>query len=222
MVAKIFISYRRDESRYQARMIYDALLRALPHENVFIDIDTIPVGVDFARVLDGWVEQTDAVLVLLGKDWANSTDPKTGTRRLDNPKDFVRIEVRGALTRDVLVVPVLLDGAQIPNEAELPDDIKGLLSRNAEFVDYRTFDTDVQRLLKKLGVGGSAKEVAVIPKPRDRAIALVGDWTRRLYTSAAAANERAKRRNRMIMLLMAAAVGAVMLLNALFGVDDPR
>jgi TPR repeat protein len=164
MAGKIFISYRRDDSRYQARMIYEAFLRGLPRENVFMDIDTIPLGVDFAKVLEGWVEQCEVLLVLMGPDWPNSTDPKTGKRRLDNPKDFVRVEIRGALTRNIPVVPVLLDGAEIPDEAQLPDDIKGLLSRNAEFVEYRTFDADVQRLLKKLGVGGSAKQTAAPAK----------------------------------------------------------
>jgi hypothetical protein len=161
MSGKIFISYRRDDSRYQARMIYEAFLRGMPRENVFMDIDTIPLGVNFVKVLEGWVEQCEVLLVLMGAGWANSTDPKTGKRRLDNPKDFVRVEIRGALTRDIPVVPVMLDGAEIPDEAQLPDDIKGLLSRNAEFVEYRTFDADVQRLLRKLGVGGSAKQTAV-------------------------------------------------------------
>ena len=160
MSGKIFISYRRDDSRYQARMIYEAFLRRMPRENVFMDIDTIPLGVNFVKVLEGWVEQCEVLLVLMGEDWANSTDPKTGKRRLDNPKDFVRVEIRGALTRDIPVVPVVLDGAEIPDEAQLPDDIKGLLSRNAEFVEYRNFDADVQRLLKKLGVGSSAKQTA--------------------------------------------------------------
>src|ERR1700730_9001204 len=164
MAGKIFISYRRDDSRYQARMIYEAFLRGLPRENVFMDIDTIPLGVDFAKVLEGWVEQCEVLLLLMGPDWPNSTDPKTGKRRLDNPKDFLRVEIRGALTRNIPVVPVLLDGAEIPDEAQLPDDIKGLLSRNAEFVEYRTFDADVQRLLKKLGVGGSAKQTAAPAK----------------------------------------------------------
>ena len=141
-------------------MIYEAFLRRMPRENVFMDIDTIPLGVNFVKVLEGWVEQCEVLLVLMGVGWANSTDPKTGKRRLDNPKDFVRVEIRGALTRDIPVVPVMLDGAEIPDEAQLPDDIKGLLSRNAEFVEYRNFDADVQRLLKKLGVGVSAKQTA--------------------------------------------------------------
>jgi hypothetical protein len=160
MAGKIFISYRRDDSRYQAQRIYEAFLRALPRESIFMDVDSIPLGTNFVKVLEGWVEQCDVLLVLMGAGWVNSTDSKTGTRRLDNQKDFVRVEIRGALTRDIPVVPVLLDGAGLPEEAALPDDIKGLLYRNAEFVEYRTFDADVQRLIRKLGVGGSTKQGA--------------------------------------------------------------
>jgi hypothetical protein len=160
VAGKIFISYRRDDSRYQAAKIYDAFVRGLPRENIFMDVDTIPLGVDFVKVLEGWVEQCEVLLVLMGPNWANSTDPKTRKRRVDNPKDFVRVELRGALTRDIPVVPVLLDGAELPDEADLPDDIKGLLNRNAEFVDFRTFDADVQRLIKKLGVSSNTKQTA--------------------------------------------------------------
>jgi chemotaxis protein histidine kinase CheA len=174
MAGKIFISYRRDDSRYQAQRIYEALLRGLPRENIFMDVDAIPLGVDFVKVLEGWLEQCDVLLVLMGAGWANSTDPKTGRRRLDNQKDFVRVEIRAALTRDIPVVPVLLDRAELPEEAELPDDIKGLLNRNAEFVEYRTFDADVQRLIRKLGAGGSTKRGAspaiIAGTQRDQAI----------------------------------------------------
>jgi cytoskeletal protein RodZ len=160
MAGKIFISYRRDDSRYQAQRIYEAFLRALPRESIFMDVDSIPLGTNFVKVLEGWVEQCDVLLVLMGAGWVNSTDSKTGTRRLDNQKDFVRVEIRGALTRDIPVVPVLLDGAGLPEEAALPDDIKGLLYRNAEFVEYRTFDADVQRLIRKLGARESTKQGA--------------------------------------------------------------
>lgn len=70
MSGKIFISYRRDDSRYQARMIYEAFLRRMPRENVFMDIDTIPLGVNFVKVLEGWVEQCEVLLVLMGVGWA--------------------------------------------------------------------------------------------------------------------------------------------------------
>ena len=62
-------------------MIYEAFLRGIPRENVFMDIDTIPLGVDFVKVLEGWVQQCEILLVLMGPDWSDSTDPKTGTAR---------------------------------------------------------------------------------------------------------------------------------------------
>jgi hypothetical protein len=85
----------------------------------------------------------------------NATDPLTGKRRLENPSDFVRIEIGEALARDIPVAPILLDGAPMPDADQLPTDLKELCDRQAEFIDYRTFDTDVQRLIKKLRVASS-------------------------------------------------------------------
>jgi hypothetical protein len=153
MPNKVFISYRREDSRYQARRVYDAFVQALPPDTVFMDVDSIPPGADFVEILEGWVQQCDVLLALIGPNWLNSIDPRTSLRRLDSPEDFVRIEVRGALRRKIPVVPVLLDATEMPTAAELPDDIKALRRRHAEFVDFRTFDTDVQRLIKRLKIG---------------------------------------------------------------------
>jgi hypothetical protein len=153
MPNKVFISYRREDSRYQAHRIYDAFVQALPLDSVFMDVDSIAPGADFVEILEGWVQQCDVLLALIGPRWIDSIDPRTNLRRLDNPEDFVRIEVRGALERKIPVVPVLLDAAGMPTAAELPDDIKALRRRNAEFVDFRTFDADVQRLIKRLKLG---------------------------------------------------------------------
>jgi hypothetical protein len=84
-----------------------------------------------------------------GPGWFDATDPKTGRRRLDNPSDFVRIEIGEALARGIPVVPVLIDGTPMPEAKRLPEDLKELVDRQAEFVEYRTFDTDVARLIKK-------------------------------------------------------------------------
>ena len=70
MAGKIFISYRRDDSRYQAQRIYDAFLRRLPRETIFMDVDAIPLGANFVKVLEGWVEQCDVLLVLMGAGWS--------------------------------------------------------------------------------------------------------------------------------------------------------
>jgi hypothetical protein len=148
---KIFFSYRRDDSRWPARQIYDAFARVLPHDRLFMDIDSIPLGADFVDVLKGWVNICDVLLALIGRDWINAIDPKTGCRRLDSPVDFVRIEIREALGRGIPVVPVLLDGASMPSPEQLPQDMRNLARRQAEIVDFRTFAHDVERLIAKLG-----------------------------------------------------------------------
>ena len=150
MINRIFISYRREDSRYPARRLYEALTRIFPPGDVFMDVDSIPPGDDFVKILEGWVQQCDVLLALIGPDWVNCTDPQTKRRRLDNPDDFVRIEIRGALDRGIQVVPVLLDAAPMPTADQLPDDIKALVRRQAEFVEYRTFDTDIEHLIRRL------------------------------------------------------------------------
>ncbi len=93
MTARVFISYRRDDSRYQARMVYTAFTDVLARDNVFMDIDSIPPGADFVAILEGWVGQCEILLALIGTGWVGAADPRTGRRRLDNPHDFVRIEI---------------------------------------------------------------------------------------------------------------------------------
>ncbi len=153
-MARIFISYRRQDSRYQARSIYSAFVREVGPENVFMDVDSIPPGVNFRKILKDWVDQCEVLLALIGPDWIEARDPQTGQRRLDNPSDFVRIEIGEALRRDIPVAPVLLDGAALPQAHQLPDDLKELCDRQAAFVEYRTFDADVERLIKKLRLSG--------------------------------------------------------------------
>ena len=150
MAAKVFISYRREDAKYQARMIYSAFCRAIPSDHVFMDVDSIPPGADFRKVLEDWVGQCEVLLALIGPGWIGAGDPKTKERRLDNKSDFVRIEIGKALARGIPVVPVLLDDAPMPSGDVLPDDLKALVDRQAEFVQFRTFDADVEQLIKKL------------------------------------------------------------------------
>jgi len=154
---KVFISYRRDDSRYQAHRIFEAFKKKLSRENVFMDIDSIPLGHDFVDVLKEWVGQCEIFLALVGPGWVSCSDPQTGKLRLDNPNDFVRVEIREALARGIPVVPVLIDGASMPDEKQLPEDLRLLARRHAEFVDFRTFDPDVRRLIKKLGITGTRR-----------------------------------------------------------------
>src|SRR5262245_17928122 len=111
---KVFISYRRQDSKYQARLLYDALCEVIPDDHVFMDVDSIQPGQDFRNLLQRWVDSCDVLLALVGPSWLDSVDPTTGERRLDNPNDLVRLEIAAALARAIPVVPVLLDGASIP------------------------------------------------------------------------------------------------------------
>src|SRR5262245_47295605 len=107
MTAKVFISYRRDDSRYQARMIHAAFCKAIPRDHIFIDVDSIQPGANFRKILKDRVNQCEVLLALIGPGWIDASDPQTKQRRVDNPSDFVRIEISEALARDIPVVPVL-------------------------------------------------------------------------------------------------------------------
>jgi hypothetical protein len=158
-LAKVFISYRREDTKWPARQMYEAFSRHLPEGQVFIDIDSIPPGADYVEILQRQVRGCEMVLALIGQEWVESSDPKTGQRRLDNPNDFVRIEICAALSRAIPVIPVLLDGARMPDEEQLPEDMRMLARRQAEFVEYRTFDADVDRLIRKLGFGKKKRPI---------------------------------------------------------------
>ena len=111
MAEKIFISYRRDDSRYQARMIHAAFCKVIPSDHVFMDVNSIAPGANFRKILKDWVDQCEVLLALIGPGWIDARDVKTKMRRLDNKSDFVRIEIGEALARGIPVVPVILDHA---------------------------------------------------------------------------------------------------------------
>src|SRR5262249_18622998 len=115
MAAKVFISYRRDDTRYQADRIRAAFCQVIPRDRVFMDVKSIPPGANFRKILKDWVNQCEVLLALIGQGWIDASDPKTKERRLDNPNDFVRIEIGEALARNIPVVPVLIDGAPLPD-----------------------------------------------------------------------------------------------------------
>jgi hypothetical protein len=125
--ARVFICYRRDDSAGYAGRLEESLERVLGRDTVFRDIADIAPGEDYARVIRARLADASGVLVLIGARW---TGPP-GTRRLDDEHDFVRLEVQEALASGARVVPVLLPGATMPTEAELPDPLKPLARRNA-------------------------------------------------------------------------------------------
>jgi hypothetical protein len=119
MAAKIFISYRRDDSAGYAGRVHDQLVERLG-SNVFMDVDGIPLGSNFVKALNDEVAKCSALLAVIGPDWLDARDKKTGQRRLENPHDFVRVEIGAALTRQIPVIPILLEGTTIPSEDQLP------------------------------------------------------------------------------------------------------
>jgi len=157
-MSKIFLSYRRQDSIGVAGRIYDRLRAHFGSDAVFMDIDSIPFGEDVQAHIDAAVGQCDVVLAVIGTKWAGVTDAH---RRLDDPKDFVRIELESALHRNLPVIPILIDQATMPSEADLPPSLARLAVRNAIDVDQgRDFHPHVDRLIKgieflfqKLSVG---------------------------------------------------------------------
>lgn len=148
---RIFISYRRADSRKDVGRIYDRLVDAFGKENIFKDVDSIPLGKDFREVLREAVAQCDVLLAIIGRHWLDIKD-ENGNRRLDDPGDFVRIEIESGLQRDsCLVIPVLVDNAILQRADALPTDLRELTFKNATVVrDDPDFHNDVTRIIREL------------------------------------------------------------------------
>ena len=149
MAGNIFINYRRDESGHVAGRLHDSLAPTFGRNKLFMDVDNIPVGRDFEDYLKSQVAACDAMLAIIGPNWLAAKD-EAGQRRLDNPEDFIVIEIGAALARDIPVVPVLVDGARMPKASELPDSLKRLVRRQAVEVRHTNFSRDAEALVKKL------------------------------------------------------------------------
>jgi TIR domain len=142
----IFISYRREETAANAGRLYDRLSERFGEERVFMDVDSIDIGVDFTRAVIEAVSGCNILLALIGRDWSAITDSK-GRRRIDNPDDFVRVEIETALQRDIRVVPVLVDGAVLPQANDLPPSLQPLTRRQALELSHTSFRSEISRLV---------------------------------------------------------------------------
>jgi OAA-family lectin sugar binding domain/TIR domain len=151
MSGQIFISYRREESRWSARSLHDRLCRNFDPKQIFMDIDAIGLGEDFVKEIETTVAKCDVLIAIIGKNWLTSKDDR-GDRRLENPEDFVRMEIGAALKREISVIPVLVDGALMPRASDLPEDLKSLVRRNALPITDTSFDGDCQRLAAAIGL----------------------------------------------------------------------
>src|SRR6476646_2381140 len=149
MTGKIFINYRRDDSIGMAGRLHDRLAHTFGRAKLFMDVDHIPAGTDFVAHLSSQVAECDVILVVIGPNWLGVKD-ESGGRRLDDPDDFVVIEIAAALVRDIRVIPVLVDGARMPKASELPDSLKPLARRHAVDVRHSHFGHDAEALVKRM------------------------------------------------------------------------
>lgn len=150
-MARIFISYRRQDSPHITGRIYDRLESAFGENRVFRDIDDIGAGEDFRAKLNKEIDKSDIVLIIIGPRWESITDEQ-GNRRLDDPNDFVRLEVEAGLKRpDKIVIPVLVENAQMPRSARLPESLRELAYRNAVSVrPDPDFHHDMEKLIRQI------------------------------------------------------------------------
>jgi hypothetical protein len=148
-MARIFLSYRREDAGGHSGRLYDDLHEVFG-DDVFRDIDTIESGQAYAERINQAVASSDAFLAVIGDNWLTVTDGQ-GRRRLDQPDDWVRLEIREALEQRVRVIPVLVGRAEMPAAADLPEDIRGLVDRQAHEVRHSTWKYGVKDLVKDLG-----------------------------------------------------------------------
>src|SRR5579862_5189185 len=146
MSTKIFISYRRDDIPSEALSIGQFLERELGRGSVFMDID-IHAGLNFPAVLDKQLTDCKVLLALIGPGWLDARD-REGQRRLEDPRDWVRLEISNALARKIAVIPVCVNHDKLPERSELPENLQGLLDYQAAFVSTSRFRNDMAALVQ--------------------------------------------------------------------------
>ena len=157
MAGKIFISYRRSETAWAARALFERLWREFP-ERVFIDIEGLSLGIDYTQVIDEHLDGCEVMLALIGPNWL--AEIRSRLEDFDEP-DWVRAELARALNRGIPVVPVLIEDAKFPKRAELPENLKDLRNRNGLELHAKHFDAQVGRLVREV-----RKMLTVAPAPQ--------------------------------------------------------
>jgi uncharacterized protein with WD repeat len=158
----IFMSYRRGDTQWAARGIYDRLVANFDRRNIFRDLDAIPPGVRFRDFIEEKISESDVFLLLIGKTWASYED-EAGRRRLEQPRDPVRLEVETALRLGIPIIPVLVEGAPMPAERDLVPSIVDLLEFNAAEVSDSRWEYDVDRLSR--GIRDAVERSRRTPEP---------------------------------------------------------
>jgi hypothetical protein len=145
VTVQVFVSYRRGDSPHAAGRLVDWLNNRF---KLYIDVDTQP-GVDFTVALREALNQADVLLAVIGSQWLTST-AESGGRRIDQQGDWVAEEIGTALGRGTPVIPVLIDGANMPSRHELPPALADLANRQALRITHDSFGTDSARLIQAI------------------------------------------------------------------------
>jgi hypothetical protein len=180
----VFLSYRRADAAPYARLLQFQLRERFPDARVFMDLDSIEPGLDFAEVVREAVDSCAVLVALIGRQWATLADEE-GHRRLDNPDDYVRFEIQAALERGVRVIPVLVDGARPLRQQQLPAELHKLARLNALELSYGRYEYDagrlldlIQQVLAAASGTGTVHQPQKGPKDRARAARLIADAER--------------------------------------------
>ncbi len=172
---RILLSYRRADSAALCGRVYDRLVSRFGTADVFRDVDSLAPGELFGQRIRECIQSCDAVIVLMGRRWtgeAQAGEP----RRIDNPADFVRMEVAEAIAQGKRLIPLLHDGAQMPARESLPADIAAITERNAIELTDRHFDADIASLMKTLSQAATGSNAEVASMAAD-AVRADGDQT---------------------------------------------
>jgi formylglycine-generating enzyme required for sulfatase activity len=161
-MATVFINYRRDVCAGEARALFNELRQKLGEASVFMDVDSIALGRDFRSALQKTLASCDLMLVLIGRNWTEVKDEK-GRTRLDDPTDFVRLEIETALKRDIVVTPVLVQGAHMPAAERLPPEMRDLVYRNGFELSHGRWESDLAEMMHRLNLGPPMGDGAVMP-----------------------------------------------------------
>ncbi len=226
----IFLSYRRDASAGYAGWLHDRLTRRYGARNVFMDVYGVQIGDDFVERIKKEVAASDVMLALIDRDWAGGPG---GRNRLDDPKDFVRLELTAAWECGVVIVPVILPGASFPDSGKLPEALAKLAFINAFFLPANGFHEAVDRLIQDLdgtlrNVARSRREQAKAERKRLREQARLQFGNSKLRMIAArtvrglASLLAGSTRRLVLTLMVGVALGALIYAAKSFVHDVPR
>ena len=147
---KLFLSYRRADSQHVTDRINDRLVGRFGEKSVFKDVYSIPIGADFREAIRRSIDECKVFLSVIGKQWIDITDD-VGRRRLEDENDYVRVEIEAALARGIPIIPLLIDGANMPTAGQLPRGLQELSFRNAAIVrPDPDFSIDIDRIIRAI------------------------------------------------------------------------